>query len=124
MNHKAPDAAEAKLIGGAITEKKAEAIAASPVTHVSKNDPPFLIIHGDRDMVVPFNQSVKLAKMLKDAGVETALIEVKNGGHGGFQNPRLDQLIRQFFDRNLRDRSVAPVADATLPAKEVTKGSR
>src|SRR5262249_28495767 len=39
----------------------------SPITHVSKNAPPTLIVHGDADPLVPLQQSEKMARALKDA---------------------------------------------------------
>jgi acetyl esterase/lipase len=84
---------------------------ASPVTYVSKDDPPFLIIHGDKDNTVPYSQSEILLKALKDAGVPAELITVKNGGHGlgnlggPGQEPnreQIDKLILAFFDKYLK----------------------
>jgi acetyl esterase/lipase len=57
-------------------------IAASPVTYITPDDPPFLIIHGDRDNVVPVEQSIVLEEQLKRAGVPAELIIVRNGTHG------------------------------------------
>jgi acetyl esterase/lipase len=55
MDHDGPNSPEGKLVGGRVSEKKDVAIAASPVTHVSADDPPFLIIHGNKDPIVPYN---------------------------------------------------------------------
>ena len=55
---------------------------ASPITHVTKDDPPFLLIHGDADPVVPYDWSVRMHATLKKAGVKTELITVHGGGHG------------------------------------------
>jgi len=54
---------------------------ASPVTHVRKDAPPFLLIHGDKDQAVDFSQSVELRKALHDAGAECDLIRIPNGPH-------------------------------------------
>ena len=56
---------------------------ASPVTHVSAGDAPFLLIHGDADRTVPFEQSELMEAALKKSGVEVKLIRVPGGGHGG-----------------------------------------
>ncbi|MGA8372646.1 MAG: alpha/beta hydrolase [Acidimicrobiales bacterium] len=55
--------------------------AASPVTHVSNDDPPFLIIHGDMDTIVPLSQSEELASALESVGAPVSLVVVKGGGH-------------------------------------------
>jgi acetyl esterase/lipase len=55
---------------------------ASPATHVSPRSPPTLLIHGDADDAVPFDQSVAMEAALKKAGVPTGLVRVPGGGHG------------------------------------------
>ena len=57
------------LIGVELGKDKAKAEAVSPVHYASKDDAPFLIMHGDQDMTVPFNQSELLYEALKKAGV-------------------------------------------------------
>jgi len=84
-----------------------KAQAASPVHWVDASDPPFLIIHGEQDPVVPFDQSVRLRDTLAAAGVEVELIPVPNGAHGAFwaTDPSQQELINEmiaFFDMHLR----------------------
>ena len=55
---------------------------ASPVTHVSRAAPPTLLVHGDADDTVPFEQSVVLERALRDAGVAVKLLRVEGGAHG------------------------------------------
>lgn len=55
---------------------------ASPITHVSPDDPPFLLVHGDADPVVPHELSINMHKALQEAGVTSELIVVAGGGHG------------------------------------------
>ncbi len=106
---------EAELIGGALQEHKELAKAASPITYVSHHTPPLLIIHGDNDPHVPFNQSEILYAALQKADVECIFIPVRGGGHGGFRNPEIASRIRQFFDKYLRHQeqeiSAAPVSN-------------
>jgi acetyl esterase/lipase len=64
IRHNAPDSPESKLIGSALLENKDKAAKASPITYVSKNAPPFLIMHGDKDRTGPFNQSERLYAVL------------------------------------------------------------
>jgi acetyl esterase/lipase len=100
IDHNSPRSPEARLIGGPVQEKKAEVRAANPITFVSKDDPPFLIMHGDKDMIVPLNQSQLLLDALKKAGVQASLHIVKGGGHG-FAGKEIDDLTIGFFDRVL-----------------------
>ena len=60
------------------SEKKA---LASPVSHVTSDAPPFLIIHGEQDTVVPYGQSTELAKSLTAVGVPVELVPVPNADH-------------------------------------------
>ncbi len=53
----------------------------SPITFVSKGDPPMLLIHGDADTVVPFEHATVLQAALKKAGVPVELMVVKGGKH-------------------------------------------
>jgi dipeptidyl aminopeptidase/acylaminoacyl peptidase len=55
---------------------------ASPVTYSSADDPPFLLIHGDADRIVPFTQSKLLRSALAQHDVTVELIRVQGGGHG------------------------------------------
>jgi acetyl esterase/lipase len=88
------------LLGGPMEQKKAVAIAASPITYVTKDDPPFLILHGAEDATVPVSQSRMFAAALKAAGVEVTLDVIPNRGHGA-GGPRFQSLIKRFFDKNL-----------------------
>ncbi len=104
--HARADSPESKLLGGSVLEVPEKAKLASPVTYVSPDDPPFLILHGDNDMVVPINQSQLLFEALKKAGVNVQLHIVKGAGHGkGFDNPEIDKMVYDFFDRYLNPRA-------------------
>jgi len=102
QDHNAAYSPESKLIGGALQEHKEQARAASPITYVSRDDPPFLIIHGDQDPLIPINQSERFHEALKKAGIESLFFKVQGAGHGGFRNPEVAKRIRQFFDKHLR----------------------
>lgn len=71
------------LLGPLIKEKgEAAALAiASPAMHISGDEPPFLLIHGDKDQAVPLYQSTHLQAALKAAGVPCDLIIIPNGPH-------------------------------------------
>jgi acetyl esterase/lipase len=124
IDHNAADSPESELIGGALPENKDKARAASPITYVSRDDPPFLILHGTEDPLVPVNQSERLAEALKAAGVPCTFVRVVDAGHGGFRSPEVGRRIRQFFDKHLRDQPVGEVSDAPIlreSAKAQTK---
>ena len=74
---------ESILIGAAPLVRPDLARAASPVTYVDKNDPPFLIIHGEKDDLVSTKQSQLLAAWLTLSGVANELIIVKDAPHFG-----------------------------------------
>lgn len=102
MLHNPAGSPESLLVGGAIQEKKAEVARANPVTYVTGNATPFLIVHGDSDPLVPFHQSMLLEVALQKAGVPVQLYEVEGAGHGGFTDPKVDALTRQFLSTHLR----------------------
>ncbi len=85
-------------------------VRASPVTYVSAQAPPFLIIHGDKDATVPPNQSQLLYDRLKAAGATAMLVMVKNAGHslvpaGAPIQPtraELTQIMIQFLDQYVK----------------------
>jgi acetyl esterase/lipase len=54
----------------------------SPVTHVTTDDPPFLLVHGDADKTVPFQQSEMMEAALRKAGVIVKLVRVPGAEHG------------------------------------------
>jgi acetyl esterase/lipase len=101
MDHDAADSPESLLVGGPIQENKEACKRANPITYVSRNDPPFLIVHGDKDPLVPHNQSELLYEALNKADVEVKFHTVKGGGHG-FRDAQVDRMVREFFNRHLK----------------------
>jgi len=93
--------AVAILLGGPIEENKDKAAKASPITYVSKDDPPFLICHGDQDELVPIRQSERLCEALEKVGVEANLHVIKGAAHG-VRDAEVDKLVVDFFDKHLR----------------------
>jgi acetyl esterase/lipase len=93
-----------QLLGGPPSKNKDLAALASPVVHITKDCPPFLIMHGDKDFSVPFPQSVMLTDALKKANVPVTFIRVEGAGHGGkeFQTPEHQRQIEEFFIRYLK----------------------
>lgn len=86
--HDSPDSPESKLLGGPVQENPEKAAKADPCTYVTRDAPPFLIMHGDRDKLVPYGQSVLLVDALKKVGAPVVFHTVEGGGHGdGFGEP-------------------------------------
>jgi acetyl esterase/lipase len=108
-----------KLIGAKLGQDKEKCDAVSPVHYVSKDAPPFLILHGDHDALVPYAQSVELADLLTKAGVSVTLQRLPGAGHGGpaFGQPAVGRLTNAFFDKYLK--GVDAKIEA-LPADQVT----
>ena len=97
-----PSSGVYKLLGGPPSKKPDLAKMASPITYVSGSSAPFLIVHGDRDDVVPLQQSQLLEAKLKSAGVLATLIVVPGAGHGtGLDSPEVAHMIGGFFTRHL-----------------------
>ncbi len=102
--HDAPGSPESALLGGPIQLNPDKAARADPITYATADDPPFLIIHGDLDPLVPYNQSELLQAALASAGVSSKLYKVVGGRHGSggeFGTPSLFERIARFFDENL-----------------------
>jgi len=100
--HDAPDSPESKLVGGPIQEHEDRVTRANPITYVSKDDPPILIIHGDQDKLVPYHQSVLLKEALEVVGAPVILYKVDGGGHGGFKDPKVPELTKTFLEKHLK----------------------
>lgn len=54
----------------------------SPIEHVKRGLPPFLLVHGTADSIVPYDQSERMLWKLRESGVEAELLTVQGGGHG------------------------------------------
>jgi acetyl esterase/lipase len=102
MLHNSPDSPESQLVGGAIQEHTARVAQANPITYVASDAPPFLIVHGDRDPLVPYQQSVLLEAALRRAGVPVTFYSVVGAGHGGFTDPRVPELTQAFLAQHLQ----------------------
>jgi len=102
MGHDTADSPESELVGGPIQENKDRVAQANPITYITPNAPPFLIVHGDQDPLVPHHQSRLLEEALKRAGVPVQFYTVKGGGHGGFTDPMVPELTKAFLSKHLR----------------------
>lgn len=95
------DAVDA-LLGGSYVEKHAEAVAASPVTYVTKDDPPFISFHGTKDMRVAYLHAQAIHAALQKAGVTSLLVPITDGGHGSVNHPEVKVRGEKFADKVLR----------------------
>jgi len=98
MVHDAPDSPESILIGGPIQDRKERCALANPMTYVDAQDPPFLILHGDEDPLVPHCQSAMLHEALKTAGVSSQFVLVPKAKHGpGLFEEKYFSMMCDFF---------------------------
>jgi len=90
------------MLGGPYWELKELAVKASPITYVSADDPPFLIMHGDRDPLTPMSQGARLNSALRGAGVDSTLRVITGAGHGFAGRPECFAAVMKFFDAHLK----------------------
>jgi dipeptidyl aminopeptidase/acylaminoacyl peptidase len=84
-------------------QKKREEIGReiSPIYHVEKNTPPTLIVHGDKDALVPLQQAQSMEAKMKECGATCDLIVKPGGGHDGvLVKEHLGKAI-EWFDKYL-----------------------
>jgi acetyl esterase/lipase len=82
----------------------------SPIQHVSPDDPPVLLIHGDADTLVPLQQSQDLERKLRAAGVPVKLVIKPGAGHGWQGMDKDLEMLADWFDQHLlvRNKKTAP----------------
>jgi acetyl esterase/lipase len=93
---------ELLLFGGRGSEKRELAELAGPFYHADEADVPFLIMHGDKDNLVPPAQSQMLHEKLKAAGVDSTLIVMEGMGHGFGWEAEVFEPVEAFFKRTLK----------------------
>ena len=86
---------EDQLVGGQDAEARA---AASPISYVSPQAPPFLLVHGAADAVVPYSQSELLEAALTSAGVHVRLIQIEGADHIFDGHDDIDSVVRLSVD--------------------------
>ena len=114
----------AKLLGATVREVPDLARDASGIDHVSPDDPPFLIMHGEADPGVPLAQSRSLHARLEEHGVDSRIHIVPGAGHGGkeFHKPESRQVVLTFFRQHLQQnwpQGAGPGADFNVQAASV-----
>jgi acetyl esterase/lipase len=73
----------------------------SPVNHVTQDDAPTLIIHGDADTLVPIQQAESIMAKFKEAGVPAELVVKKGAAHGWATLPLDMSTIADWFDKHI-----------------------
>jgi len=105
-----------KLFNGKVSENQDKAKAASPELHVSNDDPPFLHIHGTKDVLVPYQQAIEFDKALDAAGVSSTLLTGEGGPHV-FSSKELLETMNRFFDRHLLGKDLT-IEQGAVPIKD------
>lgn len=107
QDHTGPDSPEGFLIGRKnVLESPDLAAATVPMNYLRQEipTPPVLILHGDRDELVPFDQSCRLYEALRSMGREVELYKLKGAGHGwgGFHSPEALEISFLFLEKHLK----------------------
>jgi acetyl esterase/lipase len=92
------------FLGGTSDEKAEVFKAASPVTHIDKDDAPILHFQGTKDVLVPYNQAYLLADAMTKAGLGGRVEVMLGAGHGFVpaENARTMATSMAFFDEHLK----------------------
>ncbi|NUP22393.1 MAG: prolyl oligopeptidase family serine peptidase, partial [Streptomyces sp.] len=94
-----PTTREALLIGAPVATAPDLARAASPVTHVTADAPPFLILHGTDDSLIPLAQGEQLTAALREAGAHVDFRPVPGADHAWARLP--DEDVERCFTASL-----------------------
>jgi acetyl esterase/lipase len=106
MDHILPESPEGMLIGGVNVLENPEKVRPTvPMNYIAADRalPPFLIIHGSKDRLVPFGQSVMLFEALRQAHHAAEFYQLKGADHGGaaFWTERVLDLVERFVRPHL-----------------------
>ena len=87
----------------ALNFEEAKAADCSPLLHVSEDDPPTLLIHGDKDELVPIEHSEKIFAEFEKHKVTSELLVIKGAGHGfrGEDGKRASEALIAWFEKHL-----------------------
>lgn len=113
FKHNAPNSPEAFLLGGPIMEKLDVAAQANPITYVDPKDPAFLILHGTKDPLVPWQQSHIFNAALIKNRVPVTFHLLNGARHGGkeFASPEARKTMESFLDLHIKGNSPKPEYD-------------
>ncbi len=105
LEHKSIRGTLIDFIGCDLESGKEKYQKASPVYYLTKNAPPFLVAHGDKDRVVPIRQSELLVGKLKELGIPYVYYPLKKGEHGSGGEWKIfwdGRITGEFFDKYLK----------------------
>jgi acetyl esterase/lipase len=101
-DHSEANSPESKVMGQKITDIPGKVQLANPETYITKDDPPFLIMHGTKDQLVPTQQSVLFAEKLEKAlGKNKVTVYLLPGAHHGgpeFNDPAIIKMVFDFLN--------------------------
>ena len=102
--HQVLEDAQQRLLGGSSTNQLDMSRIASPINYASHGNPPVLILHGDKDDLVPYLQSQRLHSRLDQIGVSNVFITVQGAGHDGpmYETPEIQQKVISFLYESAR----------------------
>ena len=105
--HNEASSPESSVIGGPIQDpkNKSKVDEYNPLSYISedKEYPPFLIMHGDSDHLVPFNQSLILYEALRDANHSAEFYKLLGAGHGNrFFTQQTMQIVLDFLNLHFK----------------------
>ncbi|KAE9528933.1 alpha/beta hydrolase [Testudinibacter aquarius] len=91
--------------GGAVSSTPELAAQANPISHISSNTPPFLLMHGDADMLVSPSQTEILFNALTEKGISAQRYVIKNADHAGvyWAQPQVINLIIDFLNHQFKN---------------------
>lgn len=106
MDHHGAESPEGYLIGRVPVLEHPELVAPTvPTNYISEESaiPPILIMHGSRDVLVPFRQSCDLYEVLKKNGKEVTFYKLEGGDHGwrGFASKAAQKIVIDFLKKHL-----------------------
>ena len=96
-------APESLMLGKNAALHEAEAMKACPISYVTKDAPPFLLLHGTNDHTVPYTQSEAMYEALTEAGADADLIAIEGADHADlhFFQREVWKIIADFFKEKL-----------------------
>jgi len=75
----------------------------SPISFVSKDDPPIMQVHGDKDDIVPIEHARNMHERLSSIGVKTKLVVIEGANHGvAGAGPQVAKQAGKFVQEQLR----------------------
>lgn len=120
-------APESLMLGKNAALHEEEAMKACPISYVTKDAPPFLLLHGTNDHTVPYTQGEAMYEALTEAGADADLIAIEGADHADlhfFQREVWKIIADLFKEKAQRKVKFAPFSVALLPPDPHAEGSR